>query len=122
MSDSAPDLLLLETASTVQITMEPTGMLILLLLCEASLADYHPSFFKQKYSELNLVFPVATFSSGPSSSEGDRRGNCHPGLVVENEVPGFMKNDFYLQSHGAIKAVSTLLIICLADLLMDCSI
>jgi hypothetical protein len=54
------------------------------------------------------------------SSEGDRKGNCHLGLVAENEVTGAMKNDFYLQSHAAVQVQSsTLLIICLADLLMD---
>lgn len=53
-----------------------------------------------------------------SSSEGDRKENYHPGLVVENEVTGPMKNDFYFQSHAAIQG-STLSIIYLADLLMD---
>jgi len=38
-----------------------------------------------------------------NNNEGDRKGNCHPGLVVENEVTGPMKNDFYLQSHAAIQ-------------------
>jgi len=37
------------------------------------------------------------------NNEGDRKGNCHPGLVVENEVTGPMKNDFYLQSHAALQ-------------------
>ena len=41
-----------------------------------------------------------------------------PGLVVENEGTGPMKNDFYLQSHAAIQG-STSSIIYLADLLMD---
>jgi len=39
----------------------------------------------------------------PRNNEGDRKGNCHPGLVVEDEVTGPMKNDFYLQSHAAIQ-------------------
>jgi eukaryotic translation initiation factor 2C len=38
-----------------------------------------------------------------NNNEGDRKGNCHPGLVVESEVTGPMKNDFYLQSHAAIQ-------------------
>jgi eukaryotic translation initiation factor 2C len=38
-----------------------------------------------------------------NNNEGDRKGNCHPGLVVENEVTGPMKNDFYLQSHAALQ-------------------
>jgi len=39
----------------------------------------------------------------PRNNEGDRKGNCHPGLVVDNEVTGPMRNDFYLQSHAAIQ-------------------
>jgi len=38
-----------------------------------------------------------------NNSEGDRKGNCHPGLVVESEVTGPMRNDFYLQSHAALQ-------------------
>jgi hypothetical protein len=57
-----------------------------------------------------------------SSSDGDsdRKGNCHPGLVVENEVTGPTKNNFYLQSHAALQG-STLSITCpsLANMLMD---
>ena len=51
-----------------------------------------------------------------SSSEGDRKGNCHPGLVVKNEVTGPMRNDFYLQSHAAIQG-SKLYVFCLANML-----
>lgn len=39
----------------------------------------------------------------PLNNQGDKKGNCHPGLVVDNEVTGPMKNDFYLQSHAAIQ-------------------
>jgi len=39
----------------------------------------------------------------PRNNEGDKKGNCHPGLVVDNEVTGPMRNDFYLQSHAAIQ-------------------
>ncbi|KAF8811942.1 argonaute-like protein [Phlegmacium glaucopus] len=39
----------------------------------------------------------------PRNNEGDKKGNCHPGLVVEDEVTGPMRNDFYLQSHAAIQ-------------------
>jgi len=38
-----------------------------------------------------------------NNNEGDKKGNCHPGLVVDNEVTGPMRNDFYLQSHAAIQ-------------------
>jgi len=38
-----------------------------------------------------------------NENEGDRKGNCHPGLVVQDQVTGPMKNDFYLQSHAAIQ-------------------
>ena len=48
-----------------------------------------------------MIYHFVAFWLCPS--EGDRKGNCHPGLVVENEVTGPMKNDFYLQSHAAIQ-------------------
>ena len=62
--------------------------------------SHHSVFFTtSKLSrKLNLRCVLIIYSS-----EGDRKGNCHPGLVVENEVTGPMKNDFYLQSNAALR-------------------
>ena len=81
---------------------------------------HHSVFFPHSNNSVIKIRSIAFVAFWLSSSEGDRKGNCHPGLVVKNdsEVTGSMKDDFYLQSHAATQG-STLSIICLADLLMD---
>ena len=81
---------------------------------------HHSVFFPRSNNSVIKKRSVAFVAFWLISSEGDRKGNCHPGLVVKNdlEVTGPMKDDFYLLSHAATQG-STLSIICLADLLMD---
>lgn len=40
-------------------------------------------------------------------SEGDRKGNCRSGSVVDSQVINATGNDFYLQSHAAIQGSKT---------------
>ncbi|KAI0094028.1 Piwi domain-containing protein [Irpex rosettiformis] len=42
----------------------------------------------------------------PRDGEGDRSGNCHPGLVVDTELAHSTYLDFYLQSHAGILGTS----------------
>jgi len=60
--------------------------------------DYkiHVTFIVVGKRHHSVFFPL-------NNNQGDKKGNCHPGLVVDNEVTGPMKNDFYLQSHAAIQ-------------------
>lgn len=40
-------------------------------------------------------------------SEGDRKGNCRSGSVIDSQVTNATRNDFYLQSHTAIQGSKT---------------
>lgn len=42
----------------------------------------------------------------PEQGKGDRNGNAHPGTLVETQVTNPFENDFYLQSHAAIKGTA----------------
>ncbi|CAK4022112.1 related to eukaryotic translation initiation factor 2C 3 [Lecanosticta acicola] len=42
----------------------------------------------------------------PEQGKGDRNGNAHPGTLVETHVTNPYENDFYLQSHAAIKGTA----------------
>ena len=77
--------------------------------------SHHSVFFLRNNKWVSRVF-YWFMMFWLSSSEGDRKGNCHLGLVVENEVTGPMRNDFYLQSHAAIQG-SKLYVFCLANML-----
>ena len=41
-----------------------------------------------------------------SNGDGDQKGNCHPGTVIDTDVVSPVENDYYLYGHAGLLGTS----------------